>query len=388
MTAPHPLRGQRRLTGPALAMLLALAVLLMPVGYLFVSVWSANTSAAGAVETERAAVAFGRPLNTLMAMLVDARTTAVQKITIEDSEITAAVKQVNLIDRDAAELLGTDQRWAELDAEITSTLNNAASGSDALAAYATPIRLAQAMLDWIAQSALAQPDPGGSTQLLEVALHQLPQSIAAAGELAAAATSGEDRAATQLQLAISQDRVVRLAEQVSTTLRTASDRSSAPFAAGLDILTPLDTFAAAANELTSGAAELSRAGLTAIELVQLRERIDTASTRVRTAALQLSSALFDAFDAQLSAAASGYERQRWLLTVSVLVVVLAVAALMWLRFPWPQRRRSPQAEPDKTGRHGVHEGIEVRPSDPLVDARELLARESDRLSRAVGLRKR
>ncbi|HEX6681516.1 MAG TPA: hypothetical protein VF062_01890, partial [Candidatus Limnocylindrales bacterium] len=236
------------MTGPALAMLLALAVLLMPVGYLFVAVWSANTASAGVVETERAAVAFGRPLNNLMAMLVDARTTAVQKITIEDSGITAAVKQINLIDRDIAERLGTDQRWAELDTEITNTLNNAASGSDALAAYATPIRLTQAMLDWIAESALARPDPGGSAHLLDVALHQLPQSIAAAGELAAAATSGDDRVATQFQLAVSQDRVRVLAEQVAATLRTANEHeSSAPFAAGLNILTPLDTFAAAAN---------------------------------------------------------------------------------------------------------------------------------------------
>jgi len=389
MTAPAPQRLPGRLTGPALGMLLALAVLLVPVGYLAVKVWSVNTESTRVVATERAAVAFGRPLVKLMAMLVEARTTAVEKITVDDSGIQAAVKEINMLDRGAAERLGTDQRWNELANEINNTLARNASGSDALRTYGTPIALTQELLESIVDSSQAVQDPAGTFHLLEVAMHQLPKAIGVAGELAANAASGDNKQASQIQLFVGEERIGQLADEVSITLRDATGHHVASqFATDLRILKPLDTFSASASELTVAAGELAMTNATGVVRLQMKDRIDTASGTLRTAAVELANALFDAFDGQMGAAASGHAKQRWFLIVIEVVIVLAVAALMWLRFPWPERRRSPEAEIDTTGRHGIQVIADPRPETNLVDARDLLTRESADLGRAVGARKR
>jgi hypothetical protein len=389
MTAPGP-RTPGRLTGPALGMLLALAVLLMPVGYLAVRVWNGNNASAEAVAHQRSAVAFGRPMVSLMALLVDARSTAVDRITVEDSDIQDALNDINGLDLSVARHLGTGERMTELANEINRAVSGNPSGSDAVRVYATPIALAQDTLEYVLGGAHSVRQES-TIHLLEVALRDLPQTIATAGMLSADITSGDSRLENQIRLGVGQDQVQRLANLVSTTLRgSGGHQGAAQFSADIRILKPLDTFSAAANELNQAAAELSAANpLTGIARTQNRERADTASNILRTSAVELAHALLDTFGRQLAAAAGGFATQRWLLTALVLVVVAAVAALMWLRFPWPPRRRSPEAEVEKPGRHGRPEGLEVRPdSGGLVDARRLLARAATDLGRAVGTRKR
>lgn len=389
MTAPAPQRQPGRLTGPALGMLLALAVLLVPVGYLAVKVWSTNNQAAEVVATERAAVAFGRPMVRLMALLVDARSTAVEKITIEDFDIQAAIREINLIDRDVTDRLGTAQRWSELTNEINSAVSSNTSGSDALRTYAATIALAQDMLASVVDSSQAVQDPAGTFHLLDVALHHLPDAIAAAGEVSAVAASGDNKLATQIELGTGKREVERLAEEVSLTLRGSTGRhATSHFAADLRILKPLDAFSASAHELIQAAAELAATNATGVARTQIKERIDTAGNILRTSAVELAHGLLDTFDSQLSGAQSGYVKQRWFLAGLYAAIALAVGTLVWLRFPWPQRRRPQEAETDKQGRHGLPEGAEpARSGAGLVDAREL-TRESTDLGRAVGARKR
>ena len=389
MTAPAQ-RTPGRLTGPALGMLLALAVLLMPVGYLAMKVWNANSVAVDAVDHERAAAAFGGPLVKLMALLVDARSTAVEKITIEDFDIQAAIKEINTLPRGVAGHLGTDQRWNELSNEINSAVSSNTSGSDAVRVYATPIALAQDLLEYVLGSAHAVQDESATIHLLEVALRNIPQTIAAAGQLSADVASGDSKLANQIQLGIGQDHVAKLADNVSSTLRGSTGHHAiAQFATDLRILKPLDTFSAAANELTQTAAELSATTASGVVRTQIKERADTASNILRSSAVELAHALLDAFDTQLQNAGGTYAKERWFLTGLALIIVGSIAALMWLRFPWPPRRRAPELEPDRAGRHLLAEGLEVRPdTGGLLDARGYVTRESTDLGRAVGARKR
>ena len=67
---PQP-RSRRRNLQAFLAVLV-LIVLLAPVAYLFTKLWSTTSGSAGTTTTERAAVAYARPVNTLLAALVDA----------------------------------------------------------------------------------------------------------------------------------------------------------------------------------------------------------------------------------------------------------------------------------------------------------------------------
>jgi hypothetical protein len=365
--------GTGRFTGPALSMILVLVLLLAPAVYLFGRAWSASGVSADVVAAERAAITVGRPLNNLLAALVDARSTAAHKITVDDSGIHAAVNEINRLDSTLLEQLGADQRWSQLTSEIDTTLSRNASGADALAAYATSIALNQAMLDWIADSSRVTQDPAGSYLVIEVALHRLPEAVNAAGELATIAATGDGKAASQAMIAVSQDRLNHVAEEVGVALRSTTEHS-ASYAADLRVLQPLDEFLAAANEVSKAAAEL---GTTSAAL----DRIDNASTKLKTAAVALAAAVFNAFTAQLDANAGVYSGQRQILVVLGLLMVLATAALLWLRFPRTAAPKPHDPLIDKAGRHGYQEGIDAKPERTehppnLVDARELLSRES------------
>jgi hypothetical protein len=279
--------------------------------------------------------------------------------------------------------------------EVNNTLSRNPSGADALRGYATPITLTQGMLDDIAEKSQTAQDPAASFHLIEVAMHKLPEAIASAGGLAALAATTDDKTtddkttddktAGQVQLAIAQDRLASAVEEVNVILWVGTEHSSS-YAATLGILQPLDEFSAAADELGEAVRELGTATPAA------RDRIDTTSTKLKTAGSALATSVFQTFDAQLASAAAGYTGQRRLLVGIGILMVLAVVALVWLRFPWPEGARREPLE-DRTGRHGVSRTAESRAerskqSPSLVDARELLSREAATAGRVVGARKR
>jgi len=373
---PAPERMAHRREPHTVLAAIVLVVLLAPVIYLFTRLWATTDGAATTTETERTAVAYARPVSTLLAALADAQAAAIRQAPVDVSRVRTAVDEVHAADRRSSDALQVRQRWTQLSHEIDNVLSQGPTGPAALDGYAAPIALTQALLDRIAIASRVTRDPGeGAYQLTQVALGNLPDVVVNAGQVSAlaglpapaTAPSGRAPSGTDTRLVVAADRLARAAAAVNTGLR-ASTGPGANEAVDLDLLGPLDEFSAAVDTLS----QTANAGHPA-------DQIDAANTRVKRTALALQSAVLDAFDTQLRTRADGYTGQQRVLVLAALIIVLAAAALLWLRVPafvrWPVRRRADGIP----GRHS--QPAEEEPAEPggaaripdLVDARDLLA---------------
>jgi hypothetical protein len=383
-TAPavvrYPQPRPRRRSVQALLAVIVLIVLLAPVAFLFTRLWTSVGDSATTTNDERAAVAYARPVNKLLAALVDVQYAAVLRTKVDPSGVRAAVDDVNAVDRQSDDPLQIRQRWIRLSSEINDVLSQNTSGPEALTSYASPIALTQALLSQIADSAKVTKDSGpGSYQLTQVALRSLPDVVTNAGQLGALASTVEtpasarsSRPAIDPRLTVANDRLTQSAAEVSTGLRAGTD-PGANYTVDLSLLAPLDEFTAAADDLRQAADALDVPGSGA------NERVATANAVVKAKALALESAVLDAFDAQLTVDADGYTGERRVLILAAVIILLAAGALLSLRPPWLVERRPAVPEDDQgEGRHSYPaEGTDAVPDaaprmPDLVDARELL----------------
>jgi hypothetical protein len=370
--APQPSHRARRVR--ALLAVLALVVLLTPLVYLFGRLWTATDDATDTTGAERAALAYARPVDKLLAALVAAQYTAARGAPADLAGVRSAVEAVNTADRRAGDPLDLRPRWTQLRQEIDNSLSQNPAGADALHVYAAPISLTQALLDRIADASEVTRDPApGAFQLTQVALRSLPDVLVNAGQVSALAltaaaqpesTGGRAAPPPDTRLPIAEDRLTRAAGDVSTGLRGGTD-PAATYAVDLNLLGPLDEFAAAADELAQTAKGLSVPGSGA------RDRIEAAYTGLESKVLTLESAVFDAFDSQVVGHATRDTGHRRTLLAVAAVTVAAAAALLWLAVPRPAGPVPLRPDENAEGRHRYPaEGSPQMPD--LVDARELL----------------
>jgi len=209
--------------------------------------------------------------------------------------------------------------------------------------YAGPIALADALLGKTADGSQVTRDTGtGSYQLTQVALRNLPDVLVDAGQVSALAAPADAKA--DPRLAIAADRLVQSAAEVSTGLRAGTD-AGASYAVDLNLLGPLDEFAAAADALSQTVSSPTQAASATTDA------IDTANTQLKTKALALSTAVLDAFGRDLATHADGYAGQRRVLVLAGAVIALAIAAVLWLLMVGPSMRRTRTARPAPPSRH-------------------------------------
>jgi hypothetical protein len=357
--AGTPARPRRVSTWAAVAVL-AVVVLLAPVVYLFVKLWASTGTAAATTASERAAVAYARPVDKLLTALLDGQYAAVRGASVDMSAIRGAVDEVGTADHRYGDTLRVRPRWSQLSHEIDSTLNQNASGADALRVYAGPIALTQALLGKVADGSQVTRDPGtGSYQLIQVALRSLPDVLVDAGQVSALAApvnaSAGKSGSPDPRLAVAADRLVRAAAEVSTGLRAGTD-AGASYAVDLNLLGPLDEFAAAADALGQTVSSPTQAA------TATTDAIDTANTQLKIKALGLSAAVLDAFDRDLATHADGYAGQRRVLALAGVVIVLAAGAVLWLLVAGSPVRRTSTARPAPPSRH-AYEPDETHPGD-------------------------
>ena len=370
-----PQAGHRRRQVRAVLAVLALVVLLAPLGYLFAGQWVATGDAAATTVAERAAVAYARPVGKLLATLVDAQYAAARNAAGDGSAVRSAIDDVNALDREQGDPLDLRPRWIQLRQEIDNAVNRNPGGAHG---YAAPIALTQALLDRIADASRVTHDAtAGAFQLTQVALRSLPAVLVNAGQLSALVQATADARVPDAQLPVAQDRLTQAATDVGTGLRGGTD-PGATYAVDLNLLGPLDEFAAAADGLNQTANGLAVPGSGA------RDRIDAAYTQLEAKALALESAVFDALDSQVGAHSGRATGQRRILYVLAGVTVLAAVALLWLRVPRPAGP-APVGPDDAEGRHRYPAGDGGAPEVPdLVDARDLLGPHLVRLGRPAG----
>jgi len=289
--------------------------------------------------------------------------------------VRSAIDDVNALDREQGDPLDLRPRWIQLRQEIDNAVNRNPGGAHG---YAAPIALTQALLDRIADASRVTHDAtAGAFQLTQVALRSLPAVLVNAGQLSALVQATADARVPDAQLPVAQDRLTQAATDVGTGLRGGTD-PGATYAVDLNLLGPLDEFAAAADGLNQTANGLAVPGSGA------RDRIDAAYTQLEAKALALESAVFDALDSQVGAHSGRDTGQRRILYVLAGVTVLAAVALLWLRVPRPAGP-APVGPDDAEGRHRYPAGDGGAPEVPdLVDARDLLGPHLVRLGRPAG----
>jgi hypothetical protein len=359
-------RRTRRGSLTPVASIALLIVLLVPVVVLFVRQWSSTAGAGSTTADERAAVAYARPVDKLLSVLVNAQATAVKKANVDPALVRAAADDVDAVDRGGDDALQVRSRWTQLRHEIDTAVAKKATGLDAIAAYASPIALTQALLAQLAESAGISADPArGAIQLTQVALRDLPNVLADAAALAARVTAGGN-GQPDAQLGVIADRLATAADDVSTGLRAGTD-PGANYAIDLSLLAPLDSFSAAADALNQTAAALETPGSGA------RDRIEAAATLLQGKALDLQAAVLTTFDNQLADTARHDDGQQRELVLGAIIIALAAVALLWLAV-----RASGRVEPvEQPGGYPDGGVEEPRPAAPartpdLVDARQLI----------------
>lgn len=363
-------RTRRGSLTPVVSVVL-LVVLLVPVAVLFVRQWNSTGDARSATADERAAVAYARPVDKLLSVLLDAQATAVRKGNVDPAVVQAAADNVDAVDRGGDDTLQVRSRWTQLRHEIDTAVAKKATGLDAIATYASPIALTQALLTQLAESTGIGSDPApGATQLTQVALRDLPDVLANAAGLAARVAVGPTSGGNgqpDAQFGVLADRLATAADDVGTGLRAGTD-PGANYAIDLSLLAPLDAFSAAADALNQTAAALDTPGSGA------RDRIAAATTLLQGKALDLQSAVLTTFDNQLAATARDYSGQQRELTFAAIVIALAAVALLWLGVRTPRPRTEPVEEPAGYSDGGVEvpRPVASARTPDLVDARQLI----------------
>lgn len=349
----------------------ALVTALLSLGYVFLGLWTSTGDAAAFIASERRGITYIRPLTGLLAALVDAQSAAVVGKTVDAAAVRAAVEDVNHVDGQLGSSLGIGQRWSKLPGKIESALNAKAIGQDALRTYAVPVALTQALLGEVGDLAKVVRDPElDAFHLVDAALFRVPEVIVNTGELAAVAHARERGQASgrDQRLAVAQDRLVRAAEAISAGLRMGVD-ASAGDTIDLDLLDPLDEFAAAVDGLAKTAAALGGSGTSSAD-------VEAARVGAHKAAVALESAMLAALDTSLQARANELAEQRRYAVLAGLLAGLATVAVLWLRPP--DAGTAPVSSvPARlaAGRHYGYppdgSGADGESSGDLIDAREL-----------------
>ncbi|WP_117212565.1 hypothetical protein [Allorhizocola rhizosphaerae] len=356
--AAHAARPPQRNAPLSRALQIAALVLaLSPMVFLIGQLWSANSGMSDVVAVERAAAAYARPLNGLLAGLVDAQYTAARTIRIDDSGIRASIGEVNGVDPAHAARLRIDQRWARINSEIEEVLRRNPAGAEAVRAFAVPVAMTREVLAWLADSSQVTRDPGSSSHLIDVGMKRVPEVLAIAGDLA----SLSHTAPTDPLVPILRDRISRAAQEVSAGLGAAS------LSPDLPLLAPLDEFTTSAATLSQATAKIDSADT--LSRATARIDVELATTRVREAGLGLASAALNAFTELLDATAADLAVQQRVLLLSVGVSGLAAAALAWLLLS--RRRVAAPPAPPAEEQDGASTG---RRTPNFIDPRELLAR--------------
>ncbi len=313
---------------------------MLPLVYVFGQFWTTTSDAADFVAGERQGIAYVRPLTRLLAALVDGHATAARRATVDVAAIRAAVDDVSQVDNQHGDALGVRQRWSAARAEIETALARKAAG-DAQDEYAGPIGLTQALLGDLGQLTKIVRDPAvDAYHLVDTALFRVPEVVVNAGRIAAlgpAARRGQVDARSQLDVA--SDRIVRAGEAINAGLRMSAD-SAQGGAIDLDVLVPLDEFAASVDAFAKTTAALATSnstpvvGSASVAAAALAD-LTAAHRRLHRAAVALDSAVLASLDSLLDDRGDHVAAQRRYAIFAAVVAILAGAALLWWGMPGP-----------------------------------------------------
>lgn len=357
----------------------ALAALLLPMAYVFVTFWSTTRQIEIELAAERSGVRYLKPLVGLIGALAQAETAAVDGAAVDEVRLRAAIAKVDAADRRDGAALRTRERWTELRKQLAETLKKKPTGHPAYHAYSGLNGSALALVTKVGEVSYLAGDArfGAGAGLLRLpgvaadAAHATallrpadPTRAPSHGHDAKKGKGGSDHAgespyAGPGRVAAVLDRISVSREAIREGLRR-SGGGTVDSPDGLDALDEFATSVSALLELVKPAASGEKVPV---------EKADAAGERVRTSVAKLTDQMLSTADAQLAAEGETVAGQRLAVTVAVVIGLLLALLLLWLSLPGHPQPAVPAESP---GDERDDAPDDAEPAPELIDARELL----------------
>lgn len=379
-----PAEGRRWYPRAVLQMISLLAVAVL-FSLATAQAWITTTSSVDVVATERAGVAYLRPLTALIGELTEAQSTAVHGGEVQVIAVNGAINNVDSVDRRYGARLAVHERWTETRKAINEVITAQATAAGAFDQYGEVVALVRQLVREIADTSKLVLDRAiDSAYLATAAINQLPDIIIGAGRASDLAALGGTDQTTQTQISVARYDVAVLAESIGVGLAKALDNTDSRTLGG-NITGQLDAFRSAVDSFVPSGTRLR--SLNPIDGATLTR---TAST-VRQAASPLADAVIGELDSALAGRENtlGWQRLRFLATT--LLGLVAVLGLMGWLFASVRTGRTGDVDP------GEHPADDEQPSathrrgqseTALIDPRDLLAvEEMMHAGGAVGARR-
>ncbi|MEU7956445.1 hypothetical protein [Micromonospora humida] len=351
MTVPASrVRRRPRTPGRLLPLLLATALLLLPVAFLVVQGYRLVDTDRELAERERLGVEYLRALGPVTEALVDAQTAAVAGRPVPRDALDRAVEEAAAVDTRVGGELRSTERWAGLRAKLEGLPSRSLTDPEtAFTAYGEVTDLLLALHGKIRETSGLIRDPGSDSYFLQDGVgEEMPEATVAAGRLIDLAVLAQrrpaaDQARTVGELATLRFAALQPAGDLVNDLQTVVDTSeSADIGAG--VLTPFDNYQRAVEAL--GALSQPRGRAQELDVAKLA----AARNQAQTASRELQPVLLDELDRLLRQRIDQLDRDALLILAAggvagLLLVALGASGWLTRRGERPTGRGTPAVEP-------------------------------------------
>lgn len=327
--------------GRILRLVLSIAIL-VPTLTLFGLVYNSTAEQKDFAGLEKQGIEYLSALLPVQIALIDAQAAAVSGQQVPRENLSRAVDTATTTNAKLGASLRTEERWAEVRAKIEALPDLRSTGAqDVYSAYTEVTDLLLALIEKVRTSSNLIRDPDADTYYLQdAAAQELPEAIAAAGQLAdlAVIASGKpaaDQQAFTADLLSQRNSLASNATDLADGVRLAVDATGSR-TLGANLLSRLDRFRKVIDALIPSTS-LLQGRTVAVDLQQIaRTRAEA-----QTAAAELSQAMLREIDLLVDARVSDLNSRLLLAGLTAVVAVLLVGA--GLALDLVGRRRSPAA---------------------------------------------
>jgi hypothetical protein len=330
-------------------------VILLPTLTLFGLVYASTSDDKDFAGLERQGIEYLSSLLPVQIALIDAQAAAVSGQQVPRENLNRAVETATTTNADLGGILRTEERWAEVRAKIEALPDLRSTGAqDVYNAYTEVTDLLLALIEKVRTSSNLVRDPDADTfYLQDAAAQELPEAIAAAGQLAdlAVIASGKpaaEQAASTADLLSMRSALASNATDLADGVRLAVDATGSR-TLGANLLSRLDRFRKVIDALIPSTS-LLQGRTAAVDLAQIaRTRAEA-----QTAAAELSQAMLREIDLLVDARVSDLNGRLLLAAGTAVLAVLLVGAGVALELIARRRRRvgvrsAPVAPSERTG---------------------------------------
>lgn len=340
-----PRRGRRLLISFGL-----LCATVATFGLLVSQLWTAIGADQEFTVSERAGIAYLRPLTDLMGALGQAESLAVSGAKVDFATVTGAVAAVDKVESTSSERLHTIHRWSDLSHAIEKLGSTAPTGKAARDQYAEAMAMVLTLIAEVGDRSNLILDPElDSYYLMDVVLLRLPPVIVTSTRvLDETVLAGKDAAAdVAVNVAVTTHQLGLLAGAISEDVRKASDATNRR-ELGPNLTASLDTFRSAVDRVAPPVA--LRPQSATWDDASLRQDV----AAIRSAALKLASVAFTELDSLLGIRLDALNGQRYTTLILAGGGGVTVLLLLWASVPAPRERAD---DFDERGGNADHDDV-------------------------------